>query len=33
MGDAGGTTDAPWGVAMLADKLRAYIDRLGQVWV
>lgn len=33
MTDAGGTTDAPWGVAVLAEKLRAYIDRLGQVWV
>lgn len=27
------TADAPWPVAMLATKLRDYIDRLGTVWV
>jgi exodeoxyribonuclease VII large subunit len=31
--DALPTVDAPWPVAVLAGKLRDYIDRLGSVWV
>jgi exodeoxyribonuclease VII large subunit len=33
MSDGVGTADAPWTVGVLADKLKAWIDRLGQVWV
>jgi exodeoxyribonuclease VII large subunit len=33
MSDGVGTADAPWPVGLLADKLKAWIDRLGQVWV
>jgi exodeoxyribonuclease VII large subunit len=33
MADGVGTADAPWTVGVLADKLKAWIDRLGQVWV
>lgn len=33
MSDGVGTADAPWGVGVLANKLKAWIDRLGQVWV
>ena len=33
MSDGVGTADAPWGVGLLANKLKAWIDRLGQVWV
>lgn len=33
MSDGAATPDSPWPVGMLADKLKQYIDRLGQVWV
>lgn len=33
MTDAPATRDAPWPVALLSGKLKAYIDRLGTVWV
>jgi exodeoxyribonuclease VII large subunit len=33
MSDDRATVDAPWPVALLAGKLRDYIDRLGTVWV
>jgi exodeoxyribonuclease VII large subunit len=33
MSDGVGTADAPWTVGVLANKLKAWIDRLGQVWV
>jgi exodeoxyribonuclease VII large subunit len=33
MPDAPATLDAPWPVAILAGKLRDYIDRLGTVWI
>jgi exodeoxyribonuclease VII large subunit len=31
--DAPPTADAPWPVAVLANKIKAYIDRLGTAWV
>ncbi len=33
MTDAPSTRDAPWPVALLSEKLRGYIDRLGTAWV
>lgn len=33
MADALPTADAPWPVALLADKLKGWIDRLGTAWV
>jgi exodeoxyribonuclease VII large subunit len=33
MTDGVGTADAPWPVGLLADKLKGWIDRLGQVWI
>ncbi|MBN9631462.1 MAG: exodeoxyribonuclease VII large subunit, partial [Actinobacteria bacterium] len=27
------TLDAPWPVALLADRIRGWIDRLGTAWV
>ncbi len=33
MTDGVGTAEAPWPVAMLGDKLKGWIERLGQVWV
>ena len=33
MSDGVGTADAPWPVAVLGEKLKGWIDRLGQVWV
>jgi exodeoxyribonuclease VII large subunit len=33
MSDGVGTADAPWPVSVLGDKLKGWIDRLGQVWV
>ncbi|BDZ44657.1 exodeoxyribonuclease 7 large subunit [Naasia aerilata] len=33
MSESRATVDAPWPVALLAGKLRDYIDRLGTVWV
>lgn len=37
MAEAGSTTpatrDAPWPVALMSDKIAAWIDRLGQVWI
>ena len=31
--DAPSTVDAPWGVAVLSNKIKGWIDRLGSVWV
>ena len=31
--DGVATAEAPWGVGVLGDKLKGWIDRLGQVWV
>jgi exodeoxyribonuclease VII large subunit len=33
MSDGVATAEAPWGVGVLGDKLKGWIDRLGQVWV
>lgn len=33
MADGVGTAEAPWPVAVLGDKLKGWIERLGQVWV
>jgi exodeoxyribonuclease VII large subunit len=33
MTDAPPTVDAPWGVALLAGKIKGWIDRLGTAWV
>src|SRR5688572_23585131 len=33
MTDAPATREAPWPVGLLSGKLKAYIDRLGSVWV
>ncbi|WP_347882113.1 exodeoxyribonuclease VII large subunit [Amnibacterium sp. CER49] len=33
MADGVGTADQPWPVGVLGEKLRGWIDRLGQVWV
>ena len=33
MSDGVGTADAPWAVSILGEKLKSWIDRLGQVWV
>ena len=33
MSDGVGTADAPWAVSVLGDKLKGWIERLGQVWV
>ncbi len=33
MSDAVGTAEAPWSVGVLGQKLKGWIDRLGQVWV
>lgn len=33
MTDGVGTADAPWAVGVLGDKLKGWIDRLGQVWI
>jgi exodeoxyribonuclease VII large subunit len=33
MSDGVATAEEPWGVGVLADKLKGWIDRLGQVWV
>ena len=33
MSDVPSTSDAPWPVGQLSNKIRDYIDRLGQVWV
>jgi exodeoxyribonuclease VII large subunit len=32
-GDAASTSDAPWPVAVVAQKIKGYIERLGTVWV
>ena len=31
--DAPATRDAPWPVALMSEKVAAWIDRLGQVWI
>ncbi|MGT2424978.1 exodeoxyribonuclease VII large subunit [Amnibacterium kyonggiense] len=33
MSDGAATAESPWGVGVLGDKLKGWIDRLGQVWV
>ncbi|GAA2748977.1 exodeoxyribonuclease VII large subunit [Amnibacterium kyonggiense] len=33
MSDGAATMESPWGVGVLGDKLKGWIDRLGQVWV
>ncbi|RIX30907.1 exodeoxyribonuclease VII large subunit [Amnibacterium setariae] len=33
MSDGVGTAETPWSVGVLGDKLKGWIDRLGQVWV
>jgi len=33
MSDGVGTAETPWAVGVLGDKLKGWIDRLGQVWV
>ena len=33
MADAPATREAPWPVALLSNKLKEYLDRLGTVWV
>ena len=32
-GDEPPTVDAPWPVAVLSNKIRGYIERLGTAWV
>ena len=31
--DAPPTVDTPWSVALLSNKIKGWIDRLGSVWV
>lgn len=33
MSDGVGTAEAPWPVSLLGEKLKGWIDRLGQVWI
>ncbi|MEO8261972.1 MAG: exodeoxyribonuclease VII large subunit, partial [Pseudolysinimonas sp.] len=32
-GEAASTSEAPWPVAVVAQKIKGYIERLGTVWV